>query len=220
MSELGPPNTTVDQHPERGAYDFDTIAAILDEGFLSHVGFVIDGRPYVIPMLYARADHTLFLHGSRGSRMLRNMKKGLPVSIAVTLVDGLVLARSVLHHSMNYRSVVISGSAREVTDAAAKERALRCVVEHLVPQRWGDARVPTEAESAKTLILEVALDHASAKIRTGPPIDDEDDLDRDVWAGVVPLGLSVGEPERDSASSVSLPEYLRELKSRYERRGP
>lgn len=196
-------------------YDFDTIAAILDEGFLCHVGFVGDGHPYVIPMLYARSDRHLYLHGSRGSRMLRHLKSGLPVSIAVTLVDGLVLARSVLHHSMNYRSVVIAGTASEVTDPGRKEAALKAVVEHLVPRRWGDARVPTVAESAKTLILEVPLSDASAKVRTGPPIDDEEDLDRDVWAGVVPIGLQVGEPQADQHSSAPLPAYIEELDLRY-----
>ncbi|MEA2488020.1 MAG: uncharacterized protein QOF16_1674 [Actinomycetota bacterium] len=215
MSDLGPVNTTVDQHAERGVYDFDTIAAILDEGFLCHVGFIHEQRPYVIPMLYARDGERLFLHGSRGSRLLRHLKAGMPLSIEVTLVDGLVLARSVLHHSMNYRSVVIAGAAREVVDQTEKDAALRCVVEHLVPQRWGDARVPTPAESLKTLVLEVALDNASAKVRTGPPIDDEDDLGRDVWAGVVPVAIQVGEPEPDPDSSAPVPDYVKELNVRY-----
>lgn len=215
MTDPGP-DTQVGQHPERGVYDFDAIAAILDDGFLCHVGFVADGHPYVIPMLYAREGDRLFLHGSRGSRMLRGLKAGAPLSVAVTLVDGLVLARSVLHHSMNYRSVVVAGKAREVTDPVEKSAALRCVVEHLVPHRWGDARIPTEAESAKTLILEVPLDRASAKTRTGPPIDDEDDLDRDVWAGVVPLQLDVGEPDPDGAVR-EVPDYVAKLGLRYRR---
>ncbi|MFN2593812.1 MAG: pyridoxamine 5'-phosphate oxidase family protein [Actinomycetota bacterium] len=215
MTEQTTPVTEVDQHPERGAYDFDTIAAILDAGFLCHVGFVSDGLPYVIPMLYARSEHSLYLHGSRGSRMLRSLKAGMPLSIAVTLVDGLVLARSVLHHSMNYRSVVVSGTAREVTDPAEKAAALECVVEHLVPQRWGDARVPAPAETAKTLILAVGLDHASAKVRTGPPLDDEKDYGRDVWAGVVPLTLSVGDPDPDAGVEAPVPDYVKKLDRRY-----
>jgi hypothetical protein len=203
--------TTVKRHPERGAYDRATIDAILDEALICHVGFVADGQPYVIPTIHARDGDTLYLHGSPGSRMLRNLAGGVDVCVTVTLLDGLVLARSVYHHSMNYRSVVVLGRAREVTDRDAKLRAMRTVVEHVVPGRWDDARQPNEAELKGTTILEISLDEASAKIRNGPPKDNEEDLDLPFWAGVVPLALVPSAPIADEGVAGAPPDYVRRL---------
>src|SRR5258705_11298111 len=179
--------TTVKRHPERGAYDRATIDWILDEALLCHLGFVTDGRPFVIPTIHARDGDTLYLHGSPGSRMLRTAKQGVDVCVTVTLLDALVLARSVYNHSMNYRSVVVLGRAVELTDRDEKLRAMQRVVEHVVPGRWNDARQPNDAEIKATTILTIPLSEASAKIRSGPPIDDEADLALPVWAGLIPL---------------------------------
>ena len=187
-------HTTVKRHPERGAYDRATIDSILDEALICHLGFVADGRPFVIPTIHARDGDTLYIHGSPGSRMLRATKEGVDICVTVTLLDGLVLARSVYNHSMNYRSVVVLGRAREVTDGDAKLRAMQRVVEHVVPGRWSDARRPSDAEIKATTILALPLDEASAKIRSGPPTDDDADLELAVWAGVIPLGLEPGAP--------------------------
>ncbi len=170
-----------------------------------------DGQPDVFPTTPARDGHTLFLHGSPGSRMLRNLAQGIDVCVTATLLDGLVLARSVYHHSMNYRSVVVLGRAREVTDRDEKLGAMRCVVEHVVPGRWEDARRPSEGELKGTTILAVSLREASAKVRTGPPKDDEEDLALPVWAGVIPLSLVPSTPVADNAEP--LPPYA----ERYER---
>jgi uncharacterized protein len=186
--------TTVKRHPERGAYDRATIDPILDEALICHVGFVVDGQPYVIPTIHARDGDTLYLHGSPGSRMLRNIKQGIDVCVTVTLLDGLVLARSVYNHSMNYRSVVVLGRAREVTDRTEKLHAMERVVEHIVPGRWQEARQPSDGEIEGTTILRLALEEVSAKIRTGPPKDFDDDLSLPVWAGVIPLDLRRGDP--------------------------
>jgi hypothetical protein len=186
--------TKVKRHPERGAYDRATIDAILDEALICHVGFVADGQPYVIPTIHARDGDTLYLHGSPGSRMLRNLAEGLDVCVTVTLLDGLVLARSVYNHSMNYRSVVVLGRARELTDRAEKLHAMERIVESMVPERWSEARQPNEAEIKGTTILAIGLEEASAKIRTGPPKDFDDDLSLPVWAGVIPLDLRRGRP--------------------------
>jgi nitroimidazol reductase NimA-like FMN-containing flavoprotein (pyridoxamine 5'-phosphate oxidase superfamily) len=190
--------TRVRRHPERGAYDRETIDAILDEALICHVGFVHDGQPYVIPTIHARDGDTLYLHGSPGSRMLRELKRGAAVCVTATLLDGLVLARSVYHHSMNYRSAVVLGRAREVAGRAEKLRAMERVVEHVVHGRWGDARQPSEAELKATTILALSLEEASAKIRSGGPSDDEADLGLPTWAGVVPLSLVAGAPIADS----------------------
>jgi uncharacterized protein len=189
--------TTVRRHPERGAYDRETIDAILDEGLICHLGFVVEGQPYVIPTIHARDGDVLYLHGSPGSRMLRELKQGIDVCVTVTLLDGLVLARSVYNHSMNYRSAVVLGRAREVTDRTEKLHAMECVVEHVVPGRWAEARQPNEGEIDGTTILAVPLDEASAKIRTGPPKDFDEDLSLPVWAGVIPLDLRRGRPYSD-----------------------
>jgi hypothetical protein len=199
--------TTVKRHPERGAYDREVIDAILDEALVCHVGFAIDGQPFVIPTIHARDGDVLYLHGSPGSRMLRNLGKGIDACVAVTLLDGLVLARSVYNHSMNYRSVVVLGRAREVSEHGEKLHAMQCVVEHILPGRWEDARQPSEQEIKATAILALALDEASAKIRTGPPTDDEDDLELPVWAGVVPLALQSAAAEPDDGTTGPTPAY-------------
>ena len=195
------------RHPERGAYDRATIDAILDEALICHLGFAIDGQPYVIPTIHARDGDVLYVHGSPGSRMLRNAKEGVDICVTATLLDGLVLARSVYNHSMNYRSAVVLGRAREVTDRDEKLRAMHRVVEHVVPGRWDDARQPSDGEIKGTTILAMSLDEASAKIRTGPPTDDEADLDFPVWAGVIPLALKAARPLADEGVDGDPPVY-------------
>lgn len=201
--------------PKRGAYDAETIHAILDAGFLAHVGFCIDGQPFVIPTLYGRSGDTLYLHGSAASRMLRELETGVPACVTVTLVDGLVLARSAFHHSMNYRSVVAFGTARKINEAEQKTEALRVISDHVIAGRWSDVRAPYDKELKATTVLEFLIEEASAKVRTGPPLDDEEDYALPVWAGVLPLGLEPKEPVADSrlADRVSVPEYV----SRYRR---
>ena len=184
--------------PGRGSHDLDTINAILDAGFLAHVGFCVDDQPYVIPTLYGRDGEKLYLHGSAASRMLGRLQTGIPGCIAVTLVDGLVLARSAFHHSMNYRSVVAFGTAHKIDEPAQKTRALRVISEHLIAGRWDDVRSPTEMELKATAVMEFFIEEASAKIRTGPPLDDEEDYHLPVWAGVLPLSLKAKPPARDS----------------------
>lgn len=196
--------------PARAAYDREAIDAILDEGLLCHLGFVQDGQPVVIPTLYARLGDHLYLHGSSASRAMRTGRGGAPVCLAVTLVDGLVLARSVFHHSVNYRSVVVFGEAEEVEAPEEKERALEAFSEALAPGRWADARGPTRQELKGTMVLRVRIEEASAKVRTGPPVDDEEDYELDVWAGVVPLTLERGAPIPDARlrPGTPLPAYL------------
>jgi nitroimidazol reductase NimA-like FMN-containing flavoprotein (pyridoxamine 5'-phosphate oxidase superfamily) len=181
------PRTRLVREAERGVYDRETAYRILDEGFLCHVGFVADGQPFVIPTSYGRKDDRLYIHGSAASRMLRQMKEGVPVCVTVTLLDGLVLARSIFNHSMNYRSVVILGKAAPVDDPLEKVEALRLLSEHIIPGRWADARQPNERELKATLVMRLPIEEFSAKVRTGPPIDDEDDYSFPTWAGVVPL---------------------------------
>jgi hypothetical protein len=189
--------TTVRRLSDRGHYDAETIRAILDEGLVCHVGFVADGQPFVIPMGYGRDGDDLILHGSVASRMLRALSAGSPVCVTVTLVDGLVLARSVFHHSVNYRSVVVLGRPEVVTERDAKLHALEKLTEHLTPGQWAIARTPNDRELAKTLVLRLSLAEASAKIRSGPPKDEEEDYALPVWAGVVPFAPSAGEPVPD-----------------------
>ena len=200
-------HTTVKRHPERGAYDRPTIDSILDEALLCHLGFVTDGRPFVIPTIHARDGDTLYVHGSPGSRMLRTAKEGVDICVTVTLLDGLVLARSVYNHSMNYRSAVVLGRAREVTDRDEKLRAMQRVVDHVVPGRWDDARRPNDGEIKGTTILALPLDEASAKIRSGPPTDDDADLELPVWAGVIPLQLEPSDPIPAAGVGSSPPAY-------------
>jgi nitroimidazol reductase NimA-like FMN-containing flavoprotein (pyridoxamine 5'-phosphate oxidase superfamily) len=183
--------------PQRGVFERASIYQILDEGFICHVGFVVEGQPFVIPTGYARVGDTLYIHGSAVSRMLRALKGGLDVCVTVTLVDGMVMARSAFHHSMNYRSVVVFGRAVAVEDRDEKFEALRALTEHLAPGRWDETRQPTEGEMRATLVLALPLEEASAKVRTGPPVDDEEDYALPVWAGVVPLRVVAGEPIAD-----------------------
>ena len=202
------PRTRVVREPHRGIYDRETVNRILDEGLICHVGFMVDAQPYVIPTIYGRDGNVLYLHGSVASRMLRNLQQGIPVCVTVTLVDGLVLARSVFNHSMNYRSVVILGTATLVEDAAEKLAALRAVSEHVLPQRWDDVRQPSEKELKVTSVLKIPIEEFSAKVRIGPPIDDEEDYAFPTWAGVIPLELRSGEPIADERCAREVPEYL------------
>ncbi len=203
--------TRVVREPHRSVYDREAIYRILDEGFLCHVGFAVDGQPFVIPTSYGRKDASLYIHGSAASRMLRQMKQGVSVCITVTLLDGLVLARSVFNHSMNYRSVVILGKATLVDDPEEKLEALRLLSEHILPGRWDDSRQPNESELKQTSVLRVPIEEFSAKVRTGPPIDDEEDYAFPTWAGVVPLEVVAGQPIDDArlCPGQEVPEYAR-----------
>lgn len=191
------PRTTVKRRAQRGVYDHAAILRILDEALVCHVGFVADGQPFVLPTAYARIADDLYLHGSPSSRMLRTGRGGVGLCVTVTLLDGLVLARSAFHHSMNYRSVVLLGTATEVVDPDEKQAALRALVEHVAPGRYASVRPPTDDEITGTLVLRLPIDEGSAKVRSGPPIDDEGDYDWPVWAGVIPLGLRSGAPVPD-----------------------
>jgi hypothetical protein len=219
MEEQGPgvdARTRVRRVPERGAYDKATINAILDDALVGHVGFVADGFPYVIPMVVARRGDELLLHGSTASRLTRHLGTGAEVSVCVTHLDGLVVARSVFDNSMNYRSVIVFGRARAITAQDEKLEALRTIVEHLLPGRWEESRQPNDKELRATAILAVPLDEASAKIRSGPPQDDEADVDLEVWAGELPLRLTPSAPRTDPEmrSDVPLPESVRTFLSR------
>jgi len=202
MSEQSTPTarTRVVREPQRAVYDRETVYRILDEAFLCHIGFVADGQPFVIPTSYGRKDANLYVHGSAASRMLRHLQSGAgaPVCFTVTLLDGLVLARSVFNHSMNYRSVVILGQATLVDDPEEKLAALRVLSEHILPGRWDDSRQPNVQELKATSVLRVPIEEFSAKVRTGPPIDDEEDYSFPTWAGVVPLQTIVGDPIDDA----------------------
>jgi nitroimidazol reductase NimA-like FMN-containing flavoprotein (pyridoxamine 5'-phosphate oxidase superfamily) len=189
--------TKVRRLPKRGSYDKLAVHAILDEGFVCHVGFAVDGQPYVIPTVYARAEATLYIHGSAVSRTLRTLTQGVPVCITVTLLDGLVLARSAFHHSLNYRSVVMIGNARLVVDRDEKMTALALITNHVVPARWEEARIPSELELRQSSVLALPLEEVSAKIRRGPPVDDEEDYALPIWAGVVPVETRLGTPIDD-----------------------
>ena len=181
----------VKRHPERGRYDRETIDAILDDGFLCHLGFVVEGQPYVIPTLHARVGDVLYLHGSPASRMLKELGSGEPVCVTVTHLDGVVLAKSVFNHSVNYRSVVVLGTPRAVT-GDEKVAALEAIVEHIAPGRWTEARQPSEKELRTTEGVAISLDEASAKVRSGPPIESPQDEELDVPSGVIPIRLVRG----------------------------
>ena len=213
MSEYTPTERTqVRRLPARGAYDSETVHKILDEGFVCHVGFVVDGQPFVIPTNYARVKDKLYLHGSSASRMLRTLSGGVQVCVTVTHVDAIVLARSAFHHSVNYRSVVVLGRAMPVEDREEKLNALRAFTEHVVPGRWEEVRWPTDLELKATSVLALPLAEASAKIRTGPPKDDEEDYTLPVWAGVLSLPIVPGAPEADPRLKLGtpVPRYLRD----------
>jgi nitroimidazol reductase NimA-like FMN-containing flavoprotein (pyridoxamine 5'-phosphate oxidase superfamily) len=201
----------VRRKPGRASYDGELVDRILDEALVCHLGFVAGGQPYVIPTIHARAGRTLYLHGSKASRALGSLKEGVECCVTVTLVDGIVLARSALHHSLNYRSAMIFGTARQVGDPVKKARALEAVVEHIAPGRSADARPPAPDELDATEVLALELEEASAKVREGGPIDSADDMDLPVWAGQLPLTLTALDPvaDPDLAPGVDVPEYLR-----------
>ena len=209
--------TRLVREADRAVYDRAAAYKILDEGFICHVGFVADGQPFVIPTGYGRVGDNLYIHGSAASRMLRNLEQGVAVCVTVTLLDGLVLARSIFNHSMNYRSVVVLGTAVAVQDPAEKLEALRRLSEHILPGRWAESRQPNEKEIKATLVMRLPITEFSAKVRQGPPIDDAEDLAFPTWAGVIPLQMVAGEPIDDPkliAGQVA-PEYAK----RYSRKG-
>lgn len=208
---------TVRRHSDRGRYDRETIDAILDEGLICHLGFVHDGQPQVIPTMYARRGDVLYIHGAVANRALGALRAGSQACLVVTLLDGLVMARSAFNHSMNYRSVVVLGATTEVTDPADKLGAMEALLEHVAGGRWRDSRQPNEAEIDSTVILVLRLDEASAKVRTGPPIDNPEDLGLGFWAGVIPLGLRPAAPipAPDLSTPTDPPAYAR----RYRRKG-
>ncbi len=206
--EAPTPRTQVRRHPERGTYDREAVNAILDEALICHLAYVgDDGSPRVIPTIHTRVDDTLYLHGSAASRTMRATKAGLDVAVVATIVDGLVLARSAANHSMNYRSVIVYGAAREVTEPGERLTVARSIVEHVVPGRAELVRMPNDTENKETTMLAVPLAEASAKIRTGPPVDDEADLSSAVWAGVLPVLLATGAPVPDGDPR-DLPEHV------------
>jgi uncharacterized protein len=203
------PRTRVVREPQRAVYDREAVNHILDEAFLCHVGFAVDGQPYVIPTSYGRDKDMLYIHGSVASRMLRHLDQGVPVCVTITLLDGLVLARSIFNHSMNYRSVVILGTATLVDDPEEKLAALRALSDHILPNRWDDSRHPNEKELKATSVLRLPITEFSAKVRVGPPVDDEEDYAFPTWAGVIPLEMNSGTPIRDERCKQDLPEYLK-----------
>jgi uncharacterized protein len=203
--------TRLVREADRAVYDRAAAYRILDEGFICHVGFVVDGQPFVIPTGYGRVGDNFYIHGSAASRMLRRVDEGVAVCVTVTLLDGLVLARSIFNHSMNYRSVVILGTARAVNDPTEKLEVLRLLSEHILPGRWVEARLPNEKELKATLVMRLPIEEFSAKVRQGPPVDDEEDYAFSTWAGVVPLTMVAGEPIDDARLMPGLkaPEYAR-----------
>jgi len=205
------PRTRLVREPQRAVYDRAAVYEILDEAFICHVGFVVDGQPFVIPTGFGRSGDNLYIHGSAASRMLRRVDEGIPVCVTVTLLDGLVLARSTFNHSMNYRSAVILGTIHAVTDPAEKVEALRLLSEHILPGRWAESRQPNEKELKATMVLRLPIEEFSAKVRKGPPLDDEEDLAFPVWAGVIPLSLVAGDPIDDPQLEPGLepPSYAR-----------
>jgi nitroimidazol reductase NimA-like FMN-containing flavoprotein (pyridoxamine 5'-phosphate oxidase superfamily) len=205
MDTLLTDRTRVRRLPNRGSYDRATVNSILDAGFICHVGLVAEGQPYVIPTGYARADDRLYIHGSTASRLVQTLSAGVEVCVTVTHVDGFVLARSAFHHSVNYRSVVVLGRARAVTDPAERMEALRLFTNHVVADRFEEVRRPTDQELKGTTVLVLGLEEASAKIRTGPPLDDEEDMAVNVWAGVVPIVSTLGTPVPDRGISAEMP---------------
>jgi len=202
--------TTLRRLPKRGVFERTEVYQILDEGFICHVGFIAAGKPVVIPTSYWRVDDELYIHGSAASRMLTSLEEGLDVCVTVTIVDGLVLARSAFHHSINYRSVVVFGRAQIVADADEKLRLVERFTNHIIPGRWSEVRAPNDSELKATLVLKLPLKEVSAKVRTGPPIDDEEDYELPIWAGVLPLRLIADAPVADDRvpSTISTPQYV------------
>jgi nitroimidazol reductase NimA-like FMN-containing flavoprotein (pyridoxamine 5'-phosphate oxidase superfamily) len=201
--------------PKRGHYDRETVNAVLDASFICHVGFMVDGQPYVIPTGYARHGDTLLIHGSSASRMLRNIAEGVDVCVTVTILDGLVLARSAFNHSMNYRSVVVLGKATAIKGDKEKNEALLALSEHFIRGRWDEVRLPTELELKATTVLSLPIDEASAKIREGGPVDDDEDYELDVWAGVLPMQMTTGNPIPDTKlkEGIELPSSVKKYPS-------
>lgn len=191
--------------PDRGHYDEATIYRILDAAFLCHIGFSVEEQPFVIPTLFARDQNKLYVHGSSASRMLRELQKGIAACVTVTHVDGLVMARSAFHHSINYRSAVVFGTATLITDTAKKLAALERITDHVAPGRWAEVRPPTDLELKATAVLELIIDEASAKVRSGPPKDDEEDYALDIWAGVLPMRTVIDEPVADDRLTPGIP---------------
>lgn len=204
------PGTTLKRLPERGEFDRQAVYRILDEAFVCHVGFAVDGRPFVIPTSYGRSGDKLYIHGSSAGRTMRSLSGEIPVCVTVTLIDGLVLARSAFHHSVNYRSVVMLGQAVPVTEPEEKFDALRVITEHVVPGRWPDVREPDSQELKATSVLMLPLVEVSAKVRTGPPKDDEEDMVIPAWAGVLPLRMEIGVPIKDdfTPAETAPPNYV------------
>ena len=191
--------TRIGRKPERGSYDRETLNSILDAGIVCHLGFSIEDRPFVIPTTYARRGGSVLFHGAPAARLFRQMKNGREICLSVTVIDGLVLARSVFHHSLNYRSVVLFGVASEITGLEEKREALRAITDHLAPNRWEEARKPTDGEVRATSVFSLPISEGSAKIREGPPVDLEEDMDYPVWAGGIPFRTVLGSPEPDPA---------------------
>jgi nitroimidazol reductase NimA-like FMN-containing flavoprotein (pyridoxamine 5'-phosphate oxidase superfamily) len=211
MSDVYEPTerTTVKRLPARASYDRKVVHKILDEGLICHFGFVVDGQPFVIPTIYVRVGEAIYVHGSPASRMLRTLEQGVPACVTVTHVDGLVLARSAFHHSMNYRSAVVLGTAAVVSAAEKKLEVLHALTDHLIRGRWEEIRQPNSEELRKTLVLEIPIQEASAKIRVGPPLDDEEDYALTVWAGILPLRIAASHPIADPrlATETPVPSY-------------
>jgi nitroimidazol reductase NimA-like FMN-containing flavoprotein (pyridoxamine 5'-phosphate oxidase superfamily) len=216
MSNTPTVRTRVIREPQRAVYDRDAVYQILDEGFICHIGFAVEAQPYVIPTSYARKGDVLYVHGSAASRMLRHAGSGISVCVTVTLLDGLVLARSIFNHSMNYRSVVVLGEATSIEDREEKLAALHALSEHILPGRWKDARPPSEQELKATTVIQLPIEEFSAKVRQGPAIDDEEDYSFPTWAGVIPLSMISHPPLDDSRllAGVSAPEYARDYSRR------
>lgn len=206
--------TSLKRIPQRAIFDREGIYRIMDEGMICHVSFIVDGSPFVIPTIYGRKDDTLYIHGAKASRMLKNLQQGIEACISVTLLDGLVLARSAFHHSMNYRSVIIFGKALEVKSRAEKLKALKTISDHLVKGRWSEVRHPTNKELDATTVLQMPLTEISAKVRTGVPVDDAEDYNLPVWAGELPFRMETKKPIQDAQQSdrIDLPDYIRKYK--------
>jgi hypothetical protein len=223
MEQFEPtPRTQLHRIPERGAFDKKTLYPILDEGFVAHVAFVDNGQPFVLPLAYGRAGDKLYLHGSAASRHLRVLAAGAPACVTVTLLDGLVLARSLFNHSMNYRCAVVLGQAKPVTDPASKVQALKVISDHMLDGRWEEARAPSQSEMMQTLVVELLLAECSAKVRTGPPEDEDEDYALPVWAGVVPSRMIFEAPMPDPKlnAGIPLPKSLAQLRGSVKRPRP
>ncbi len=222
MSQLEPtPRTTLKRGKDRGSYQVDDIHAILDEGLICQLAFVANDSPHVIPTAYARIGSTVYVHGAAANRALRALCNGEPACLSVTHIDGLVLARSAFHHSMNYRSVVLYGAMREVTDPKEWLAGLRAIIEHMVPGRWDDVRAPNATEAKRTLVLALSIDEGSAKVRSGPPVDDEADYEIACWAGVIPTQTRFERPVDDPrlAPGIAVPSYVRDYQRGYANNG-